>query len=104
MIIPRSNPTNVIFRNESDEHRRLSIDFGTQTIEIEDEEVIVRDQICTTLDRAGWRPTAHRRSRPADASRSTARSTRTARAAKPSDGYWFFVPGVDTAKLELIVP
>ena len=53
MVIPRSNPTNVIFRNESDEHRRLSLDLGTETVEVEGEDAVVRHQICTTLIEPG---------------------------------------------------
>jgi hypothetical protein len=105
MVIPRSNATNVIFRNNSDEDRRLSLDFGTQTVEIEEggetEEVEAPHQICTTLIEPGGAQLL------------------TVKAAEPSfaydgienpngpdgaDGFWFFVPGVDSAKLEVIVP
>ncbi|MGB3734919.1 MAG: hypothetical protein WA964_08190 [Ilumatobacter sp.] len=103
MVIPRSNPTNVIFRNESDEHRRLSIDFGTQTIEIEDEEVVVRDQICTTLIEPGGAQLLT-----VEADQPTfavdGQINPNGPGGEAGDGYWFFVPGVDTAKLELIVP
>jgi hypothetical protein len=105
MVIPRSNPTNVIFRNNSDEHRRLSLDLGTQTVEIEEGgetvEVEARHQICTTLIEPGGAQLL------------------TVKAGEPSfaydgqvnpngpdgaDGFWFFVPGVESATLEVIVP
>jgi len=103
MVIPRSNPTNVIFRNESDEHRRLSIDFGTQTIEIDEEEAIVRHQICTTLIEPGGAQLLT-----VEADQPTFAVDGQVNPNGPGgdagDGYWFFVPGVDTAKLELLVP
>lgn len=102
MTIPRSNPTNVIFRNESSEHRRLSVDLGTEENEDGEEQP---HQICTTLIEEGAaqlitltigapsisaaEPNANGPDDGADDQR---------------DGFWFFVPGVDTAKLELIVP
>jgi len=105
MVIPRSNATNVIFRNNSDEDRRLSLDLGTQTVEIEEggetEEVEARHQICTTLIEPGGAQLL------------------TVKAGEPSfaydgeenpngpdgaDGFWFFVPGVESATLEVIVP
>ncbi len=106
MVIPRSNPTNVIFRNDSDEDRRLSLDLGTEVLEVEGEdgeteEIEARNQICSTLIEPG------------------AAQLITVKAAEPSiafegvenpngadggDGFWFFVPGVDTAKLQVIVP
>ncbi|MFK8025138.1 MAG: hypothetical protein AB8G26_14355 [Ilumatobacter sp.] len=103
LTIPRSNPTNVIFRNESDEDRRLSLDLGTDTFEVDGEDVEDRHQICTTLIEPG------------------AAQLLTVLAGQPSfafdgqinpngpggpedDGTWFFVPGVDTAHVRVIVP
>lgn len=103
MVIPRSNPTNVIFRNESDEHRRLSLDLGTETVEVEGEEAIVRHQICTTLIEPGGAQLLT-----VEADRPTFATAGEINPNGPGgefgDGYWFYVPGVDTAKLELIVP
>ncbi len=103
MVIPRSNPTNVIFRNESNEHRRLSIDFGTETIEVEGEDTEVRHQICTTLIEPGG---AQLLTVEADLPTFAADGivNPNGPGGEEGDGYWFFVPGVDTAKLELIVP
>lgn len=103
LVLPRSNPTNIIFRNQSNEDRRLSLDFGTQVLEVEGEDQEVRHQICTTLIEPG------------------AEQLLTVEADQPNfafdgvvnpngpggpddDGFWFFVPGVDTATLELLVP
>ncbi len=103
MVIPRSNPTNVIFRNESDEHRRLSLDRGTQTVEIEGDEAIVRDQICTTLiEPGGAQLLTVVAGQPTFAVDGQVNPN--GPGGEAGDGYWFFVPGVDTAKLELIVP
>ena len=109
MVIPRSNPTNVIFRNESDEHRRLSLDFGTETIEVGGEEVEARHQICTTLIEPGGAQLLT-----VEADQPTFAFDGQINPNGPGDlegteeiegdGYWFYVPGVDTAKLELIVP
>jgi hypothetical protein len=103
MTIQRSNATNIIFRNESDEHRRLSLDLGTDTFVVNDEDVVDRHQICTTLIEPG------------------AAQLFTVVAGQPSvafegqinpngpggtedDGLWFFVPGVESANLQVIVP
>ncbi len=99
MVIPRSNPTNVIFRNESSEHRRLSVDLGTQTIEVHDEETVVRHQLCTTwVEPGGAQLLTIEADLPSVAYEGEVNPNGT------DDGFWFFVPGVDTAKLELIVP
>jgi hypothetical protein len=101
--IPRSNATNVIFRNESDEERRLSLDWGIAEFEIEHdgetETIEGRNQLCTTLIESGGAQLL------------------TIEAEQPSyafegqdnpngegDGFWFFVPGVDSATLEVNVP
>lgn len=102
MTIPRSNPTNVIFRNESSEHRRLSLDLGTE----ENEEGEAQPhQICTTLIEEG---AAQLLTLTIGAPSISAPEPNTNGpvdgADDQRDGFWFFVPGVDTAKLELIVP
>ena len=101
LTLQRSNATNIIFRNEHDGHRRLSLDKGVMTVEIgeeEPEEVEVRDQVCTTLIEDGGAQLI------------------TVVVDQPSSvftddnpngdgpGIWFFVPGVDSAKLEVSVP
>lgn len=103
MVIPRSNPTNVIFRNESDEHRRLSLDLGTETIEVEGEDAVVPHQLCTTLIEPGG---AQLLTVKADVPTFAVEGqiNPNGPGGEAGDGYWFFVPGVDTAKLELIVP
>ena len=105
MTIPRSNPTNVIFRNDSDEDRRLSLDLGTQIVEIEHdgetEEVEARHQICTTLiEPGGAQLLTVKAGEPSFAYDGQENPN----GADGGDGFWFFVPGVDTATLQVIVP
>jgi len=105
MVIPRSNPTNVIFRNNSDEHRRLSLDLGTQIVEIEHdgetEEVEAPHQICTTLiEPGGAQLLTVKAGEPSFAYDNIENPN----GADGAGGFWFFVPGVDSAKLEVIVP
>jgi hypothetical protein len=88
LTLPRSNPNNVIFINESDEDRRLSVDLTVPpTAAAEDEGPLLK---CTTLVEPGGRQNI------------------TLTIGAPSfaapDGYFFFVPGVESARLELIVP
>ena len=88
LTLPRSNPNNVIFINESDEDRRLSVDLTVPPAEaVEDEGPLLK---CTTLVEPGGRQNI------------------TLTIGAPSfaapDGYFFFVPGVESARLELIVP
>lgn len=102
MVIPRSNPTNVIFRNESDEHRRLSLDLGTEENEEGEEQP---HQICSTLIEEGAAQLLTLTiGAPTIAHPEPNRNGPTEGTDAERDGYWFFVPGVDTAKLELIVP
>jgi hypothetical protein len=91
LSLPRSNPNNVLFVNRSDEERRLSLDLGTRTITNEageDEEVPYL--VCTGLVEPDGQ------------------QNKTLTIGAPSvvaaDGYSFFVPGVESARLELIVP
>lgn len=105
MVIPRSNPTNVIFRNNSDERRRLSLDLGTQTVEIEKGgeavEVEVRHQICTTLIEPG---SAQLLTVEAHEPSFAFEGQENPNGPDGAGGFWFFVPGVESAKLEVIVP
>ena len=87
LTLPRSNPNNVLFVNQSEEDRRLSLDLGTRTGE-DDEEVPYL--VCTTLVVPDGE------------------QNKTITIGAPSfafdDGYSFFVPGVESARLELVVP
>jgi hypothetical protein len=88
LTLPRSNPNNVIFINDSDEERRLSVDLTVPPADAaEDEGPLLK---CTTLVEPGGRQNI------------------TLTIGAPSfaapDGYFFFVPGVESARLELIVP
>jgi hypothetical protein len=91
VTLPRSSPNNVVFINNSDHHRRLSVDLGTMADPEDDTGVeMVPNQACTTLvDEGGMQLI-------------------TLNIAQPSyvfpDGYRFFVPGVETAELALVVP
>ncbi|MFT4656551.1 MAG: hypothetical protein ACI8V4_000716 [Ilumatobacter sp.] len=100
----RSNPSNVIFRNESNEEARLTLDLGTETFEVEEGEETIgieaRNQVCTTLIEPG------------------AAQIFTLEVDQPSfafadvenpngdggDGFYFFVPGIEAATLQVIVP
>lgn len=89
--LPRSSPNNVLFINASDEDRRLSADMGTIVVTGEDgDEVEEPAQACTTLVEPGGEQLI------------------TLNIAQPSfafpDGFRFFVPGVETAELALVVP
>ncbi len=91
LTLPRTTPSNVLFINESDEHRRLSFDFGPMADpEIGSEDVFIPNQVCTTLVETGGKQLV------------------TLNIQEPSfafpDGYRIFVPGVDTAELTLVVP
>jgi hypothetical protein len=91
ITLPRSSPNNVLFINSSDEDRRLSADMGTILVAGEDgAEVEEPAQECTTLVEPGGEQLI------------------TLNIAQPSfafpDGFRFFVPGVDTAELVLVVP
>ena len=96
LTLPRSTANNVLFRNESDEHRRLSIDTGTgaaapdaaatpDTTATPDTRVV-----CTALVKEGGVQIL------------------TVHFAKPgfaaANGYEFTVPGVDGAVLPVVVP
>ncbi len=87
LTLPRSNPNNILFVNESDEDRRLSIDLD---VLVNDEGEEVPYQVCTTLVVPGGE------------------QNKTVTIGAPSivapEGYFFFVPGVESARLELVVP
>jgi len=91
LTLSRSNTTNIAFLNKSDHERRLSLDLGTEIVETEDgEEEEVPNQTCTTLVEDGG---SQLLTVQIDLPSSTA-----------PDGYFFFVPGVDSAMLEVVVP
>lgn len=112
LVLPRSNPNNIVFRNDSDEDRRLTYDFRALTedeiveIELAKEEesdgeehggdeshgTVERFQQCTTLIEPGGA------------------QLMTLLLAEPSispsnddEAFRFFVPGTD-AELEVMVP
>ena len=92
LTLPRSTPTNIIFRNESDHERRLSLDLGTEFVEGEggEEEEEIPFQTCTTLVEE-------------DGEQLLTFSIPVPSEAVPG-GYHFFVPGVESAVLEVVVP
>ncbi|WP_420451649.1 hypothetical protein [Ilumatobacter sp.] len=104
LTLQRSNATNIIFRNEYSEHARLSLDLGTTTTEVEAEdggestELEYRDQLCTTLIEEGGAQllTIVVDQPSADFADDNPNGD--------GPGYWFFVPGVDSATLEVRVP
>ncbi len=88
ITLPRSNPNNILFRNQSAEPRRLSANLGTMVEEGTEEEV--PNLLCTTLaDEGGVQNIQLNVALPSITS---------------PDGYSFFVPGVESARLNLIVP
>jgi hypothetical protein len=88
--LPRSNPSNVIFINESSEDRRLSVDLGEEEITTDDGDTgVVDNLVCTTLvEEDGEQLMTLIIGIPS---------------ATQEDGYRFFVPGVESAELELVV-
>jgi hypothetical protein len=84
LTLPRSNTNNVLFRNDSEEERRLSIDTAGATAAAD------KRLLCTPLVGEGGVQML------------------TVRFDKPSfaaeNGYQFTVPGVDDAVLEVVVP
>lgn len=90
LTLPRSNPNNIVFVNKSEHERRLTVDLGTQTVSTDDGDVEERHLVCTALVEEGGS------------------QNMTVIIPLPSttaeNGFFFFVPGVDTAHLELIVP
>jgi hypothetical protein len=90
ITLPRSNPNNVIFTNNSSEPRRLSVSLGTRVVEENGQEEELPFYECTALvDEGGSQNIV-------------------VNVALPSittpDGYFFFVPGVESARLNLSVP
>ena len=89
--LPRSNPSNIIFINESSEERRLTVDLGVEEITTEDGATGVVDSLaCTTLVE--------------EDGQQLLTLTIGIPSAAQEDGYRFFVPGVESAELELVVP
>ena len=95
LTVTRANPTNVIFRNDSSEPRRLVLDLGTRPAVDEETGDTVPDetvpnQVCTQLAEDGGS------------------QLMTFSIPVPSwaaeQPYAFVVPGVDTAKVEVMVP
>jgi hypothetical protein len=88
LTLPRSNPNNVVFINDSDEERRLSVDLTVPPADAAEDVAPLLQ--CTTLVEPGGRQNI------------------TLTIGAPSfaapDGYFFFVPGVESARLELVVP
>jgi hypothetical protein len=95
LVVVRNNPTNVRFVNESDQERRLVLDLGTRP-EVDEETgdtvpgTEVPNQICTTLaDEDGSQFLTFTISTPSSLA---------------DQPYRFFVPGVDGAEVEVVVP
>lgn len=84
LTLPRSNPNNILFRNQTPHERRLVIDLGPTGPDEEER------RVCTALVEQG------------------AVQLITVIFDKPTfaidDGHRFMVPGVDTAVLEVMVP
>jgi len=90
LTLPRSNPNNVLFSNKSGEYRRLSLDLGVANGGSGDGEDSAPTLVCTTLvEHDGVQNLTLVVGLPSSA---------------VDGGYKFFVPGVDSAEIELIVP
>lgn len=94
IVVGRSSPANIIFRNESDERRRLLLTTGTKAVvdeageEVEGERL--PDQQCTALAEEGG------------AQLLTFEIDKSSRAAE--EPFAFTVPGVDASPIEVVVP
>ena len=88
ITLPRSNPNNVLFLNQSGEARRLSASLGT--VVEEGTEEAVPSLMCTALVAEGG-------------TQNIQLNVPLPSITSP-DGYSFFVPGVESARLNLIVP
>jgi len=90
----RSNPTNVLFRNETDHDRRLTLDLGEEPAVDENGEAIEGEtephQLCTALVEEGGEQMLTIRV-----------TTPSHQSATP---YRFVVPGVDGQSVEVVVP
>lgn len=93
VVVTRASPTNVLFRNESSEERRLVLDLGTRPeLDADGEEIVDRqvpDQRCTALVEEGG-------------TQLLSFSILTASSVADTP-YAFTVPGVDTARVEVMV-
>ena len=86
LTLPRANPSNVLFRNESDHHARLVIEMHPEVV---DGEPSGPERLCTALvEEGGVQLLTLEFDRPSVAL---------------DDGYEFTVPGTDAA-LEVVVP
>ena len=88
LTLPRSNPNNVIFVNDSDHERRLSVDLTVPSADAAEGDALML--VCTALVKPGGRQNIT--------------LTIGAPSLAAPDGYSFFVPGVESARLDLIVP
>ena len=91
VTVSRGNIVNIIFRNEDPEKRRLTVNMGEFEQTINGTTVKQRPKTCTTLVRGkdGSAFLSFILPKPSSAS---------------TQDYAFTVPGVDTAKLEIVVP
>ena len=90
ITLPRSNPNNIVFRNQSSEPRRLSMSLGTEEVEEDGETVEIPYLRCTALTDDGGTQSLN--------------VTIALPSVTAPDGYYFFVPGVESARLDLLVP
>lgn len=99
IVVTRSNPTNIIFRNESDDDRRLVLLLGEADGDGEaepadsgqgEEQETTREQLCTQLAEAGGG--------------SQLLTFKIGEASSESNRFEFVVPGVDNESVEVIVP
>ena len=108
LTLQRSSPANIVFRNDYEAPVRLSVDLGTEEVTDEEtgEPMLQPMQVCTTLVEEGGAQSLTLTVGAPNILFEGIPNANGPAVEDPTlkDGYWFFVPGVDTAKLELIVP
>lgn len=90
LYIARSTITNIMFKNESDEERRLTLNLGEFTEDVNGSEVKHQPKLCTTLVEQGG------------VAFMTFSIPKTSQATAVP--YSFTVPGVESASIEVVVP
>lgn len=93
ITLPRSNPSNIMFRNSSDQTVRLTANLGAFTSTVNGTEITEKPVTCTTLVKPGGHQfltlTFPKSSPPNGPS---------------SEPYTFTVPGVEGAEVSIVVP
>lgn len=92
ITLQRSNPSNIMFRNLSDEPVRLTARMGTFTTNVNGTDVTEKPVTCTTLVEPDGRQFL------------TLTYAKSSIALPPGEPYTFEIPGVEGASVEVVVP